>query len=65
MSKSDTVIMVTLAILLGITATVLPIVAHYEAVAEERKKAIDAGVGRWVIDAKTGEKEFVYGREEK
>jgi hypothetical protein len=28
---------------------------------DEHAKAIEAGVGRWVVDAKTGEKAFVYG----
>ena len=26
-----------------------------------RNEAIEAGVGQWVIDAKTGERSFVYG----
>ena len=29
--------------------------------AVEREKAIEAGVGRWVVNAKTGKREFVYG----
>lgn len=29
----------------------------------QRKQAIDAGVGRWVIDPVTGETEFRYGEE--
>jgi len=29
----------------------------------ERKAAIEAGTGRWVIDAKTGRQSFRHGRE--
>lgn len=32
---------------------------------QERQKAIEAGVGRWVVDARTGERQFVYGVEGK
>lgn len=28
--------------------------------AEERQKAIEAGVGRWTIDPATGERQFTY-----
>lgn len=31
------------------------------AVEIEQNKAIEAGVGRWTIDQKTGSKKFVYG----
>lgn len=31
------------------------------AVADEQKKAIEAGVGRWEIDPATGQRRFVYG----
>jgi hypothetical protein len=30
-------------------------------VATERQKAVDAGVGRWVVDETTGATTFVYG----
>lgn len=29
----------------------------------ERQRAIEADVGRWKIDSKTGDKEFVYGKD--
>lgn len=32
-------------------------------VKREREKAIEAGVGRWTIDEKTGDRKFVYGKE--
>lgn len=28
----------------------------------EQQRAIEAGVGKWVIDAQTGERRFEYGR---
>lgn len=27
----------------------------------EQKKAVEAGVGRWVVDEKTGDRRFEYG----
>lgn len=33
-------------------------------IGQEREQAIAAGVGRWAIDAATGEKKFVYGVKE-
>jgi hypothetical protein len=32
-----------------------------EVTKSEQEKAISAGVGRWIIDPKTGESRFVYG----
>lgn len=32
-----------------------------DATEAEQRKAVEAGAGRWVIDANTGEREFVYG----
>ncbi len=31
------------------------------AISHEQQKAVDAGVGRWKVDAKTGDREFHYG----
>jgi hypothetical protein len=36
---------------------------HYRGTQDERAKAVEAGVGRWVIDPATGVKSFEYGVE--
>lgn len=42
---------------------VFAITSPESSIEDERSKAIEAGVARWVICSKTGEKSFVYGRE--
>jgi hypothetical protein len=53
------------ALLLALSMVGLIVFAHGVAYGEDRNRAeaIEANVGRWVIDEKTGDTTFVYGVE--
>ena len=52
-------------IFIGVVALIIAcwlLIRGYDAgTGAEREKAIAAGVGRWTVDAKTGERTFLYG----
>jgi hypothetical protein len=47
-----------------VTGTIAYHLGHEHGAAEVQNLAIKAGVGRWVVNPQTGERKFVYGREE-
>jgi hypothetical protein len=52
-----------LVVALAVGFIVFAITSSGTSLDDERNKAIEAGVGRWVIDSKTGDRKFVYGKE--
>ena len=48
-------------ILSGIFFMVITFIVTNRVVDDERRKAIEAGVGRWIVDHKTGDRTFKYG----
>lgn len=51
-------------VLSGIFFMVVTFIVTSRVVDDERRKAIEAGVGQWIVNSKTGDRTFKYGRKE-